>query len=212
MSLLAQGLFPPGVVLKEATGTPVADPERLPPSERAVIAQAVPTRRAEFAHTRELARQALAELGYSPVAIPRGERGAPCWPAGIVGSLTHTEGYRAAAVSQTLTSVGIDAEPSGPLPDGVLDAIALPGERRRLAGYEELGLTGMDRVLFCAKEATYKTWFPVTRRWLGFEEADIELFPDGRMRSRILAPQPEVAVIEGRWRVVGGFALVVGWL
>ena len=30
-----------------------------------------------------------------------------------------------------------------------------------------------DRILFCAKEATYKAWFPLTRRWLGFEDAHI---------------------------------------
>ena len=30
-----------------------------------------------------------------------------------------------------------------------------------------------DRILFCAKEATYKAWFPLTHRWLGFEDAHI---------------------------------------
>ena len=36
-----------------------------------------------------------------------------------------------------------------------------------------------DRILFCAKEATYKAWFPLTHRWLGFEDAHITFTVDG---------------------------------
>ena len=48
-----------------------------------------------------------------------------------------------------------------------------------------------DRILFCAKEATYKAWYPVTRRWLGFEDAHIVFDVDegataGGFESRIL--------------------------
>jgi 4'-phosphopantetheinyl transferase EntD len=28
-----------------------------------------------------------------------------------------------------------------------------------------------DRLLFSAKESVYKAWFPLAKRWLGFEEA-----------------------------------------
>jgi 4'-phosphopantetheinyl transferase EntD len=31
-----------------------------------------------------------------------------------------------------------------------------------------------DRVLFCIKESTYKAWFPLTHRWLGFEDASVD--------------------------------------
>ena len=48
-----------------------------------------------------------------------------------------------------------------------------------------------DRILFCAKEATYKAWYPLTRRWLGFEDAHIVFDVDagrhlGAFVSRIL--------------------------
>ena len=115
--------------------------------------------------------------------ILKGEKGEPCWPDGVVGSLTHCEGYRGAAVAPQgrVRSVGIDAEPHDVLPNGVLDAISLPGER---AGLDALP-SGLhwDRILFCAKEATYKAWFPLTRRWLGFEDAHITFTVD---RRRIL--------------------------
>jgi 4'-phosphopantetheinyl transferase EntD len=74
-------------------------------------------------------------------------------------------------------SVGVDAEPHDVLPDGVLDAISLEAERGEMsvlpAGVH------WDRILFCAKEATYKAWFPLTKRWLGFEDAHITFDIDG---------------------------------
>ena len=64
-----------------------------------------------------------------------GAKREPLWPAGVVGSITHCDGYRAAAVARAtdLATVGIDAEPHEPLPDGVLAAIALPAEPPRAA-------------------------------------------------------------------------------
>ena len=103
-----------------------------------------------------------------PVPILKGDKGEPCWPDGVVGSLTHCTGYRGAVVgrSAAVRSVGIDAEPHDVLPDGVLDAISLAAERREMA--QRAGRLHWDRILFCAKEATYKAWFPLTKRWLGF--------------------------------------------
>ena len=48
--------------------------------------------------------------------------------------MTHCEGYRAAALVRAgdLASLGIDAEPHAPLPEGVLAAVALPTEADRL--------------------------------------------------------------------------------
>ncbi len=113
-----------------------ASEDTLWPAERAVLERAVPKRRIEFATVRVCARAALAELGVPPAAILPGPRGAPGWPPGIVGSMTHCAGYRGAAVARQRVrraSIGIDAEPHGPLPDGVLAAIARP-EEHRLAG------------------------------------------------------------------------------
>ena len=63
-----------------------------------------------------------------PTPILKGEKGEPRWPDGLVGSLTHTEGYRGAVVgrSPAVRSVGIDAEPHDVLPGGVLTAVSLP--------------------------------------------------------------------------------------
>jgi 4'-phosphopantetheinyl transferase EntD len=99
------------------------------PEEEPLIAKSVAKRRNEFVTVRYCARQALEELGVPPVPILKGEKGEPCWPDGVVGSLTHCDGYRGAAVGRhdAMRSVGIDAEPHDVLPRGVLDAISLPG-------------------------------------------------------------------------------------
>ena len=104
------------------------------PAEEAVIANAVDKRRREFTTVRHCARLAMAELGLPPVPIVPGERRAPNWPDGVVGSMTHCAGYRAAAVARRteVLSLGIDAEPHGPLPDGVERAVTLPEEREHL--------------------------------------------------------------------------------
>ncbi|MGW5637750.1 4'-phosphopantetheinyl transferase family protein, partial [Streptomyces sp. NPDC003832] len=144
---------------------------------------------------------------------------APNEPDGLTGSMTHCDGYRAAALVRAgdLASLGIDAEPDEPLPDGVLAAVALPGEALRVGRLtrERPGIR-WDRLLFSAKESVYKAWFPLTGRWLDFTEADIELLadpggpPHGRLTATLLVPGPvvggrRVAAFEGRWTVGHGF-------
>ncbi|WP_405845207.1 4'-phosphopantetheinyl transferase [Streptomyces platensis] len=72
------------------------------PEESQVIALAVDKRRREFTTARSCAREALRRLGHPTVPIPRGRSGAPLWPAGVVGSITHCQGYRSAAVVERL--------------------------------------------------------------------------------------------------------------
>jgi 4'-phosphopantetheinyl transferase EntD len=113
-----------------------ASGELLFPQEDKIIAHAVEARRREYAAVRSCARACLRRLGYPRVPILPGAGGAPTWPAGLQGSMTHCAGYAAAAVGllPRISAIGIDAEPDAPLPDGVLDLVATPTERDRLAG------------------------------------------------------------------------------
>ncbi|MFE5792306.1 4'-phosphopantetheinyl transferase [Streptomyces sp. NPDC056503] len=179
-------------------------PEVLFPAEAAIVANSVASRRAEFAAGRHCARLALEGLGIPPVPIPSGPRGEPRWPDGIVGSLTHCAGFRAAAVARRadVRAVGIDAEPHAPLPEGVLDAIALPEEAAHLRELRrDRPGVDWDRLLFSAKESVYKAWFPLAARMLGFDEARLVLTADGRFTARLLVPGP---VVDGR--ALTGFA------
>jgi 4'-phosphopantetheinyl transferase EntD len=186
------------------------------PEERAVLGQAVEKRRREFITARACARRALAQLGLPPSPIAAGERGQPLWPEGVLGSITHCAGYRACALARVgeLAGVGIDAEPHQPLPEGVLREIARPEERPRLVELARAQPTvHWDRLLFSAKEAVYKVWFPIAACWLGFEEAVLTVdAAGGTFRARLLKPWPNVdqcfpQTLEGRWLVREGLVL-----
>jgi 4'-phosphopantetheinyl transferase EntD len=188
---------------------------RLFPAEEPAISRAVDRRRREYTTARACAHQALTRLGVPAVPILAGERGAPQWPPGIAGSITHCAGYRAAAVARTaeVASLGLDAEPDAPLPGGVLEVISLPGERAGLAALGQAsGAPSWDRLLFSAKESVYKAWFPLTGRWLGFEDAEITISPDGSFRARLLVPGPELdgrclTGFTGRWLARDGLVV-----
>ncbi|WP_406170792.1 4'-phosphopantetheinyl transferase superfamily protein [Streptomyces canus] len=215
---MIEELLPDSVVAVEAYGHDEPEHTTLYPEEAALIAPAVPKRRREFTVVRACARRAMEKLGVPPQPVLPGERGAPRWPAGLTGSMTHCDGYCAAALVRAadLASLGIDAEPHGPLPEGVLESVSLPGERVSL--WELAGTypaVHWDRLLFSAKESVYKAWFPLTGKWLDFTEADIEILVDparpsgGTLRAELLVPGPLVGgerrgVIEGRWTVQGG--------
>jgi 4'-phosphopantetheinyl transferase EntD len=185
------------------------------PSEAAVVADAVGERRREFGTARYCAREALQQIGVPAVPILPDLDGAPRWPAGVVGSMTHCPGYRAAAVARSsdLRGIGIDAEPHAAVPPEALDLIGRDEERAQLVALEDTdpGLH-WDRILFCAKEAVYKAWFPLTRRWLDFADLSTTLQPDGTFRARPCVggsrvPGPDLDVFGGRWMV--GRGLVV---
>jgi len=178
------------------------------PEEEKIIAHAVESRRRQYAAVRSCARACLARLGYARVPILPGIGGAPTWPAGVLGSMTHCAGYAAAAVGplSRISAIGIDAEPDAPLPEGVLDLVATPAERDRLAVTQlEPDSPNWDRLLFSAKEAVYKAWFPLTGEWLDHEEAEILFDPRDGSFAALLSPYGlivdgrQVRCLHGRW-------------
>jgi 4'-phosphopantetheinyl transferase EntD len=186
------------------------------PEEEAVVAKAVDKRRREFTTARACARAALARLGLPPVPIVPGLRGAPQWPDGVVGSMTHCAGYRACAVAhdRDLLAIGLDAEPHDKLPAGVLGAVSSEEERKRLAALAAaVPGTHWDRMLFSAKESVYKAWFPLTRRWLGFEDASVTIDSgNGTFTAELLVDGPHVKNVPltgftGRWLVGDGLII-----
>jgi 4'-phosphopantetheinyl transferase EntD len=185
---------------------------RLFPEEQALLAGAIDKRRREFTTGRHCARAALRQLGFQPAPILTGERGEPLWPAGAVGSITHCDGYRAAAVARAsvLATIGIDAEPHAALPDGLLKEIALAQELSMLSRLaRERPEVCWDRLLFSAKEAVYKAWFPLAKRWLGFEDVAVEIDLDGLFAARLLVEGPmlngaSLTGLSGRWLVEDG--------
>jgi 4'-phosphopantetheinyl transferase EntD len=198
-TLLAR-VLPNGAVAAETSGDPPVD---LFPVEEPAIAEATGERRREFATGRACARTALDRLGYRPVALPRDDGGAPIWPHGVVGSITHCAGYRAAAVApvSVLDTVGVDAEPNVALPSGMDAVVALPEERDQVAVLlrRSPGIR-WDRLLFSAKEAVYKAVHPLTGMWLEFPEVAIRFGPSyGRFSIRLVGGFEAAPCLTGRW-------------
>lgn len=212
---MIEDLLPPGVYAAEAFDDRDAE-DQLHPVERQLVARATPGRRREFATARLTARRALARAGLPVVPIPTGGFGEPRWPAGVVGSITHCAGYRAAAVARAgdVTVLGIDAEPDLPLPSSVLEAITRPTELARLRALDRAapGRAPWGRLLFSAKESAYKAWFPLGRRRLDFVETDADIAADGSFRVMLLVRGPllngeRVTGFTGSWATRGGLLL-----
>jgi len=206
--------MPAGVEVAEVFGGDCDDGE-LFPEEAALVAGASAKRRREFTGVRVCARLALARAGAEPAPILPGPSGAPQWPPGIVGSMTHCDGYRAAAVARAaaFAAIGIDAEPHEMLPGGILPRVASESERAALSRLATVaGEFRWDRILFSAKESVFKAWFPATGRRLGFSDAKVELDVAGRFVAQLLVPGPmvgsrRVGAYDGFWAV--GRGLVV---
>jgi 4'-phosphopantetheinyl transferase EntD len=108
-------------------------------------------------------------------------------------------------------TVGIDAENHAELPDGVLGVVTLPEEREMLSRLPSGTFWG--RILFSAKESVYKSWFPLTEKWLGFNDARVTIDPvENTFSVSLLVEPPLVRGVpltgfEGRYLVRDGFVV-----
>ena len=109
--MLDASLFPPSAkfcwmrtaVPRQGAPTDLTRYLSLHPLEQALVTHSVDKRKAEFGDARWCAHQALEALGRdSSKPILRGERGMPLWPSSVSGSLTHTDGFRAAVAAPRL--------------------------------------------------------------------------------------------------------------
>ncbi len=172
-------------------------------------------RRLEFEAGRHCARQALRKLVPPPLAeeLSRGVRGdedgVPCWPSGVVGSISHTGRqnllFAAAAVSRDARSLGLDAELHGPLEPELRSRVLTANEARTLTllGGDEQTIGQRALVVFSAKEAFYKCQYPLSRTFLGFDEVEVELdWEAQRFEARLLrdaGPLPKSTRARGRF-------------
>ncbi|MGA8211251.1 MAG: 4'-phosphopantetheinyl transferase superfamily protein [Nocardioidaceae bacterium] len=206
-----RGILPDAVETEERYGPGPGGP--LLPEEERVVARAVESRRREFATVRCCARSCLGRLGFEPVAVLPGPGGAPGWPVGVRGSMTHCAGYAAAALAPAdrVAAIGIDAEPDTPLPAGVLEVIATPSERCQVHDLGAVAGPSWDRLLFSVKESVFKAWFPLVGHWLEPQDTQVTLRQHGTFVARlprglVLAGTP-TSCLEGRWTSVQGLLL-----
>ncbi len=218
-SALLAGLLPAAVAVAvlRVSHPDAAAASPVFPGEEDLVASATGGRRREFAEARRCARAAMAQLGLPPVAIRTGPRREPLWPAGVVGAITHCPGFRAAAVARAteVDGLGIDAEVHEGLPPGVRELVVAEGDEAMLRDLAAAAPgTHWDRVLFSVKESVYKAWYPLTGRWLGFEDASLTISPSrGAFTARLHVDGtrtdggPPLRELTGRFAVVDGLIL-----
>jgi 4'-phosphopantetheinyl transferase EntD len=157
--------------------------EALHPAEAAFVERAVERRRREFAIGRQCARRALARLGVTGVPLLAGPHGAPLWPAGLLGSITHTHagpaGFCGVAVAarQDVAALGIDAEGVDSLSPALWDLVLTDVEKRRLCGETRAGY--LAKLAFVAKEAILKAVLPAAGQPLDFRDIQVDVAPAG---------------------------------
>jgi 4'-phosphopantetheinyl transferase EntD len=177
VSTLIESLCPPGVVAAELRGP--GNPALLHPEEAQHIGRAIAKRAQEFAAGRHCAHLALERLGVpaAPLRVAPDRR--PLWPPGIVGSITHTEGFCAAAAGRTgrLTALGIDTEHAAAVSFELRPSICTPAELAWIEGLPPEQRSSAATLIFCAKEAFYKCQYPGTLQWVSFQ--DLEVCPQG---------------------------------
>jgi 4'-phosphopantetheinyl transferase EntD len=132
------------------------------------------------AASRIAARKLLESVGVPDWSMPRKPGNPPDWPAGWVGSLSHSDQFGAAAIASghSIAGVGIDVELAEPLPSELVNVVVGRGDVAP-GGAGDMA----ERILFSAKEATYKALYPLDRRYLEFHEVLVD-FDSGMAQTR----------------------------
>jgi 4'-phosphopantetheinyl transferase EntD len=137
----------------------------------------VPKRVQEFAAGRLCARRVLTELGIKDFPIKAASDRQPVWPVGVVGSITHTTGFCAAVAAEKkhIAALGLDCELAGSVKTELWRNLFRDDETRWLSSLPPSEQEAAATLIFCAKEAFYKCQYPLTREWLSFHDAWVEL-------------------------------------
>lgn len=207
--MLLDGMFAAGIRTDErriATWNGASFPE-----EEAAMAGALPRRLHEFSTGRACAREAIRQLGRPPTPLPMGSDRAPVWPEGLVGSISHSRSYCAAAAalqSDGFRAIGLDIEEAEPLDDDLAGEICTPGECGWLAGQSSSQRGLLLKAFFSAKECAYKCQFVLSGTLLGFQDITIGMnLGAERLTAQFLKDVPPFRrgeTLAGRIRLRGG--------
>ena len=204
---ILRGLFPPEVATAELRGA--GSETWLLREEEVSVLRAVPKRRREFAAGRRCAHAALGQLQVKRSPLPARSDRTPAWPPLVVGSITHTSGYAAAAAALKchILSIGIDAERVGAVAPDLYEMICTRRELDWLASLGSEERAAMATVIFSAKEAFYKFQYALGTKWLDFQEVDLDVGTSS-FDTRCTKCGPALAnPLVGRFRIESGLVI-----
>ena len=133
----------------------------------------------------------------------------------MVGSITHTAGFCAAAVAEQsrISALGLDTEVVGHVNPEIWQRICAPSEMAWIESLPAVTQAAAVTLIFSAKEAFYKCQFPLTGEPLGFHDARVEAVPQGASEGTFLVHACRSIVmgghtalpLRGRYRYHEGF-------
>ena len=190
------------------------------PEEQVAITKAVEKRRREFTAGRTTARKALAFFAQENNPLPRTEQGETTWPVGYVGSISHTNTWCLAAVASNnnLKSIGLDIEQTSRMKPEVEKKILHPDEQTQVEHLPHT-LAQSATLYFTAKEAIYKTLFPIVKEYIGFQQVQLVFAPDQAHYTFNVKPHhtnPTVnqflRKIHGKAALCNDFSVATAWI
>lgn len=205
LAAAARGLLPKEVAV--AAASPSGPLPQLFSSE--ALLNAIPKRQREFAGGRHAARAALAQFGLAAMPLPMGPDRVPLWPKGMNGSISHSDTLCLAAACRAPRLIGIDLELAIPLEQDLWETILLPEEITALGGMQNARI--LAKLIFSAKEATYKAQYAVSKTLFGFEMIRISL-NENTFTAEFTDSVPEFergSRLQGRFTTVEGHFLTI---
>lgn len=153
--------------------------EELHPEETIIISKAIDKRRYEFSTGRLCARKALQQIGIDDCVLTQSKNGEPAWPDQFTGSISHSNNWAAAAVSDNndIMGIGFDIETVNRISDGILKRIITETEKELLKNRNKQDAQTYAALIFSAKEAFYKALSKLYNNTLRFE--DVSIFTEG---------------------------------
>ncbi len=182
------------------------------------MTESVAKRVEEFTAGRLCARRALSQLGIHRYPLLIGADRRPCWPEHLVGSITHTTGFRAAVVAERIdiAAIGIDAELIHQLKPVIWPQISTTEELEWLRHVPVAEQALCAALLFSAKEAFYKCQYTLSETWLEFQDVELDLdaldIHSGEFVLRLLKEVPNLngeTLFRGRFAVEGDRVVTV---
>ena len=177
--------------------------ERLDPDVRAIAAGLRGRRQIEFTGGR-LAWHA-ARPGAGPLQL--GERGEPLAPSGLSVSLTHKEDLAIALVGEAADgTLGLDLEGDARERMTIAQRVLRPEELERMRRLPERQQWRVVLLSFALKEAAYKAIHPHLQRFVGFQEAAVQL-GEAPQATISIVTEPTL-VLEAGWEALDGFKVL----
>lgn len=172
---MIEHLFSANIITEELRSTDV--PLVVLREEADIVRDASKKRQNEFLAGRHCARRALMRLSVHDFPLLAGEDRVPIWPGGIVGSISHADGYCGVALAreEEVQSVGLDIECICEVGAECWKMICTDAELRWLTSLPLTEQQDNAAIIFSAKECFYKCQYAMTKRWLDFHDVEIDI-------------------------------------